>query len=399
LPIRKARTRRGLSQEALAHLIGRSAGWMLQVENGTADPLHSDLVNIAGVVGVQLSDIVANTMDDEGVLSPGPPAPAPYRAAADVLLDAERLHHVRQRPASIDGQVLDQVAALTRSYWQTYHTTDPTLLLPVVSAHVAQLRLLVDESMPTGVARRLRSLTADAASLVGWLALRLENRATSAIYWALAESLAGEADDQALRCFTLVSRSSLHSGTLRGEVGGDSTLAVAYVEAGSVPAPEVPPVQLAWTFSRRAEEYAGRGDAAAAQHDLDNAATYLGQVRGRPDGYFAAWNRAQLDGYRGSCATALGSRHAVIILESSLASTDSSLGSQRTAILANLGAAHARLGQVDDACHALANAITIAGRSNLAVSIRRVRGVRARLEQWSGAPSVRRLDEQIASLP
>ena len=87
------------------------------------------------------------------------------------------------------------------------------------------------------------------------------------------------------------------------------------------------------------------------------------------------------------------------ILEGSLASTGESLISQRTAILANLGAAHARLGHVDAACEALVEAFTVAGRSSLAVGIRRARGVRARLDPWAAVPAVRHLDELIASLP
>ncbi len=399
LRIRKARTRRGLSQESLAHRIGRSPGWMLQVENGSADPLHSDLVNIADVLGVELAAIVAERKDDEDVHPPHPSGLVPHRSASDVLLDVERLHHAWQRPASIDSAVLDQVALLIGWYWQRYHTTDPTLLLPVVAAHVAQLRPVTDESIPPGVARRLRSLTADAASLAGWLALRLENRTTSSIYWALAESLAADAEDRSLRSFTLVSRSSLYSSTLRGDVGGDNALALAYVEAGARLAPDPAPVQIAWVLARRAEEHAVRGAGQPAQRDLDDAARYLDRVQGEPSDYFAAWNRAQLDGYRGSCATALGSSDAVAILEGSLAGTDAALVSQRTAILANLGAAQARLGRIDEACNALADALMIAGRANLAVAIRRVRGVRLRLDPWSAAPPVRRLDELIASLP
>src|SRR5437660_717116 len=399
LRIRKARMRRDLSQEALAHLVGRSPGWMLQVENGSADPLHSDLVNIADVLDVDLSALVADKKDDQNAGPQPLPATPTRRPATDVLLDVERLHHARRRPGSVDGDLLDQLATLIGSHWQSYHTTDPTLLLPVVATQVAQLRPLADESMAPGTAHRLRVLTADAASLAGWLALRLEERATASIYWALAESLAADARDQVLRSFALVSRSSLYSSTLRGDLSGDNGLALAYVTAGAEAASDAGAVQVAWMLARRAEEHAVRGDTRAAHRDLGDAAECLGRAQGTPGGYFAAWDQAQLDGYRGSCATALGSPEAVAILEGSLASTDTSLISQRTAILANLGAAHARLGHVDAACEALVEAVTVAGRSSLAVAIRRARGVRARLDPWAAAPAVRHLDELIASLP
>ena len=48
--IRRFRTRLNLSQEAAAQRIGRSEGWLLQVENGRADPGYSDLLLLAPVL-------------------------------------------------------------------------------------------------------------------------------------------------------------------------------------------------------------------------------------------------------------------------------------------------------------------------------------------------------------
>jgi hypothetical protein len=280
-------------------------------------------------------------------------------------------------------------------YWRGYQTTNPSLLQPAVSAHVAQLWPLPDESLPEATGRRLRSLVAQAAALGGWLCLRLTNRSATAMYWSLAEALAIEAEDATLRRFALGCRSSLYSSTLRGGHGGDTILALALLDAAA--GSEVPSMQRAWTLARSAEEHAVSGDGDEAQRDLDAAGRYLSQVQHK-DGYFAAWDAGQLAGYRGSCAQALGWGEAIPLLEGSLAASAPSLISQRIAILTNLGAAHAQHEQVDAACAALTEALTIAGRTNLAVSIQRVRGVRAGLERWSAAPAVRHLDELIGSL-
>jgi transcriptional regulator with XRE-family HTH domain len=388
--IRKFRVERGLSQDFVAGRSAISTGWFLRIENGQVEPRFAHVVAIASALGVDLGQLVADESFDQ------PLQPSAGRGAAvEPTVDLERLHRARQRPATIDEPFLDHLESFLRWYWSAYHTTAPTLLLPPVAAHVTSLWPLVDETLGETIARALRSLIGNAASLAGWLALRLGNRASSSVYWSLAEALATEAEDQVLRRFALASRSSLYTNTLRGGEGGDPALALAFLDAAAGHDAGLPPIQRAWTFARRAEEHAARGDRDSVERDLDRAAGHLADVRDRPGGYFAAWDMAQLAGYRGSCATLLGGPEAIRLLEDSLAETNPALISQRTAVLANLGSAHTQLGHVDEACAALAEAVTIARSTDLAVSIERVRGIRLQLDRWSAATAVRRLDELI----
>jgi DNA-binding XRE family transcriptional regulator len=61
LRIRKFRSKLGISQEALGHLVGRSEGWVFQIEKGAAEPGYFDLVNLASVFDVD----VARLLKDE----------------------------------------------------------------------------------------------------------------------------------------------------------------------------------------------------------------------------------------------------------------------------------------------------------------------------------------------
>jgi transcriptional regulator with XRE-family HTH domain len=313
-------------------------------------------------------------------------------------VDWERLGAVADGVKVADEQYVADVEFVVGLYWQRYHAVAPRVLLPAVIGHVGELLRTVTRSHTSGYGRRLRSVAADAASLAGWLSLRVEDRTATAAFWALAEALATEAENDSLRRFALASRSSLYSRTLRGGLDGDTPLAQALLTSGLTGSDAaISPVQRAWMHARRGEEHASLGDAAAANRDLEASGQCLARVRERPEGFFAAWDEGQLAGYRGSCALALGSRDAIAVLAASLAGTDPSLISQRSAILTNLGAAHARLGQVDQACVAMADALTIAHRTGLALATRRVIGARRHLEGWSNAPCVRRLDELIAS--
>jgi transcriptional regulator with XRE-family HTH domain len=67
--IRTLRLRRGLTQARLAHLVGRSERWLLDVERGEVDPRFSDALALAGVLRVRLDDLAA----------PPPAAPAGRR--------------------------------------------------------------------------------------------------------------------------------------------------------------------------------------------------------------------------------------------------------------------------------------------------------------------------------
>jgi transcriptional regulator with XRE-family HTH domain len=56
--VRAYRTRRGLTQARLAHMVGRSERWLIGVEGGGVDPRVSDAVALAGVLCVGVDDLV-----------------------------------------------------------------------------------------------------------------------------------------------------------------------------------------------------------------------------------------------------------------------------------------------------------------------------------------------------
>ncbi len=311
LRIRRFRNRLKLSQEHVAHRIGRSEQWLLLVENGRADPTYSDLLKLAEVLEVKVEQLLTDEVEEQPH-----PYPSPHQQGINThppLLDADRIASVWQHPPTVDTPYLDELETLIAWYWQRYHTTAPTILIAPVSAHVAQLWPLLARSFPESIDRRLRSLIAQGASLAGWLTLRLTNRSATAMYWSLAETLATDAEDAVLGKFALASRSSLYTSTLYGGRGGDTTLALAFLDA-SAGTSSLPPIQMAWTMARRAEEHAACGDGDAAQRDLDASAAHLARAQGRSTGYFAVWDTAQLSGYRGSCAQALGSPQAAMPL-------------------------------------------------------------------------------------
>nr|WP_184080606.1 helix-turn-helix transcriptional regulator [Nocardiopsis mwathae] len=66
--IRRARRRRGLSQAALAGLVGRSESWLSQVERGKRDiDAHSVLTRMAHVLRLDITDLTGTEAPDSEV--------------------------------------------------------------------------------------------------------------------------------------------------------------------------------------------------------------------------------------------------------------------------------------------------------------------------------------------
>lgn len=62
--LRHLRRARGLTQAVLAHLVGRSPRWLMDVERGVVDPRMSDAARLAAALGVDLSDIARESVQD-----------------------------------------------------------------------------------------------------------------------------------------------------------------------------------------------------------------------------------------------------------------------------------------------------------------------------------------------
>jgi transcriptional regulator with XRE-family HTH domain len=74
--VRTYRLRRGLTQARLAHLIGRSERWLIDVERGGVDPRLSDALALASVLRVLVDDLVrASTASAERSGRPPPRPP------------------------------------------------------------------------------------------------------------------------------------------------------------------------------------------------------------------------------------------------------------------------------------------------------------------------------------
>ncbi|HEY4028093.1 MAG TPA: helix-turn-helix transcriptional regulator [Candidatus Dormibacteraeota bacterium] len=84
--VRTYRLRRGLTQARLAHLIGRSERWLIDVERGGVDPRLSDALALARVLCVLVDDLVHPSTTTAAPTGRPPPRPPEQRGWRSPLL-------------------------------------------------------------------------------------------------------------------------------------------------------------------------------------------------------------------------------------------------------------------------------------------------------------------------
>jgi transcriptional regulator with XRE-family HTH domain len=393
-----------MSQVAVAQRIGRSARWLLEVENGRADPTYGDLLGLADVLDVDVSE-----------LPPGqrPAAPAramPAAAALDRIdpslrhaIDDERLAFVQAHPHQVDGRSIDDLAALTRLYAGQAQSMAPGALFAAVAALMERLRGLLAGSQAAAVRQRLQALYAENATMAGRLAFWRDDRGQADSLLRLAGGLAAEVNERHLLAVVLAFRADLYSTVpYIGTVPNNTNVALAlFEEAAALDAPDTPPLLRAWVYGCRAEEYATIKRPLESDRDMErarNADAATGPVRGSDQVLDMscldiAAAAVGLTGFEGACSLALGrAREAREAFAAGLRE-QSSIGR-----LSGLAAAHALEGDIEPAAELLTLGLEEAIKRQLPTRRRRVEGVRAAfLSHASDHPAVQRLDERLRS--
>jgi transcriptional regulator with XRE-family HTH domain len=312
--------------------------------------------------------------------------------------DAERLAYALLNLRH-DPRLVADLEALTESYGAAVWRKGPGELLPTLRGHLVMLRRLLIGATPPADARLLAaaSHTALLLSRLEWE--RQEDRTEAEHHWQLAERLARMARAADLQAAAMIQSASPLSGVPHWSDGVHVQDAIAVLTEALDLIPADHHHLRLWGYVRRAQERARIGQGRDSDRDLDSAARELA-AGGAGTGFHIAWDQARLDGYRGGCAVWLGrSRGAIDILERSLWGTPPAFVSQRAAVLADLGAAHACAHEVDAACEWLTESLTLSHRAGLAEKVQRIVGVRVHyLNDHVHEPAVQRLDEQILAV-
>jgi transcriptional regulator with XRE-family HTH domain len=379
-----------MSQVILAQRVGRSEGWLVQVENGRADPGYGDLIEIADVLKVDISELAPGQRANapSGRSRPSlsdlthPLALDQVEGSLGGLIDEERLTFAQAYPHHVDHKSIDDLAALTRLYASQAQAITPGALMAGVAALMQRVRALLAGSQPAAVRQRLKALYAENATMAGRLAFWSDDRGQAEHLLKFAGSLAAEVNEPHLLAVVLAFRGDLYSTVpYIGTVPNNTNVALAlFEEAIGLDAPDTPPLLRSWVYGCRAEEYATLKRPLESDRDIERA--YAAQAAAGPvlgadrvldmSTLDIAAAAAGLTGFEGACALALGRAKAAREAFAAGLKEQSSIGR-----LSGLAAAHALEGDIEPAVRLLTLGLEEAIKRQLPTRRRRVEGVRA----------------------
>ncbi|GIH11807.1 hypothetical protein Rhe02_98740 [Rhizocola hellebori] len=231
-------------------------------------------------------------------------------------------------------------------------------LLKQTQQHVVQLSDLLAFSMRGETRRLLGIATAEAAALAGWQALDLGDTAESWKLHEVAKSAARDAGNAAVLAHVSAQQAYALLDAEKTAEAVECMRAARRQAQGQVPA-----LLESWLWAAEAEALAALGDAKAARHALDQAASKLQAEAPNADMPFIFLDATHLGRWRGHCLARLGAAEAVEELTASLDRMDSSFARAVAGLRTDLAMAHAVRGEHDEARHQAGLALELANQT------------------------------------
>lgn len=379
--LRAHRTERGWSQERLARELRRLAqqqGLRLpdvgvlkpqisRWENGRKDPSDIYRPLLRRLFGASDRALGFREPRDEGAASE---SLLVVRGAASATLAA-----ALSRARRVDDDVLAELQTMVDSYRRLDRRFGAGVTSVGLRSLLAQATDLANHSVHPNQQRHIARIAADAATLLGWLALDSDRPQEAWEYFRQGAQSAAEAGDAALRSFALAESAyvQVHLGRHRDAI---ALLDRADSEGGQ----SLPPRLRTWLHAARAEISAAAGDLQNARRALDHAHDVPGsEEQEQPIPYVGYLDEAHLTRWAGSILATAGQPDAVETLTRALAVADPTFVRARAGLLVDLAVAHVFAGDLDAACAAAAEAAQLATETGSIRHRRRLQRLRSAL--------------------
>jgi len=302
----------------------------------------------------------------------------------------EQLSVALKRAGMVDPAVVERLEATTAGLYRSEEQVPARELIGDVTQHLRRLVQLLQGS-PGSMRQRLTRSAGETAALAGWLSFELDDTAATHGYYDAALDAAKQIDDRPLCAWVLGMMS------FRPRALGDQRTTLALVrDAQRAGGRSTTATTRAWLAGLEAEAHASMGDARATRAALARADSAF--TKAEPDAdpsWIGFFDRGRLDGMKVSSLMRIEPSAAQALSREALASLQPSMTKKRSIVLADLASAHARQGEVDEACRLAGLALAIVAQTQSTVGLTRVHELRARLDQWKDTRPVRQLDEQL----
>jgi transcriptional regulator with XRE-family HTH domain len=312
---------------------------------------------------------------------------------AGMTVDTERLLH-----RSLDEELIRNWQERVKNLAAARSLQPPRELLPEIETFLLTLERRVQEGSGSDPLRkRLLSITASTSAVAAWVSLMAERRPETRAYLDQGEALAREIGDSDLLILLLMLRADHLSAVLAGGEGGYPEQARRCLdEAMSLASPSTPLPIAVPAYLRAAEEAAFIGREDETLRLLDQGGELVERSRIREHPLRHAWQETGVAAHSGSAFQLLGRAREAI---EALGPIKSPFPCHRPILAADLAAAHAQAGEIEEACRLLTEALVEAIGHGHIEAAGRIQGVRRRcLADRGDEQAVRDLDEVIASI-
>lgn len=322
-------------------------------------------------------------------------------AALTPLGDLERIAATVSATGRVDSKLVADHEDLGDTLGRLHRTARSDALIGLACHHADTLLGLLERPMSTMDRRRLDVVAVGSCAQAGLLSFSSRARTTARRYFALAQSVAGDSGNEALRAQALVVTSELYSPIPQGGRGGNVRRAVELLSEAAERAQPADPPTRQWVHRRLAMELAAAGDERGfhtnmEQADLAQDAVEESECRGFLQRYSLSEGQ-ETGASRGLGLVLLAQPEAAIeFLFTALAVTPPGWDKWKVARLSDTAAAFVLLKAPEAACRRLSDALVLAVAVDYKVGVERVRGVRACFPaEWPQLACVRELDERL----
>jgi tetratricopeptide (TPR) repeat protein len=309
--------------------------------------------------------------------------------------ELDRFSLAVERPTRVDRATVQHLEAVTATHRQLYHHLSSLELVDPVTGHLRGVTRLLRGAQHRLLRRRLAAIAGETAGHAAWLFHDLGDQKLTERYYAKAAIATRKAGDPALDAYVTGFKSLVRASD------GEPTTALALARAArQAGARSGTATTRAWLASLEAQALAGLHDTKACFVALRQAETAIGQARPEEDPpWMYSFDEGRLAALAGSCYRQLGKLTAAErTLQEALEALDASRTRRRSEALLELAVVQLEKEDIDQACRFATQSYAAAVVAGSVLGQRRVGAFRSRLDRWSDAEAVRRLDEQLAGL-
>lgn len=302
----------------------------------------------------------------------------------------------QRRPAHPTPELAASVHELADQYQALYHSTEPSVLMVPVVAHLETVRDVLRENITPAMRRRFMANQARVAMLAGRISFfDMSDSMGARGYYNLALEAACEAGDH-LQAAAALGHTAFIPAADHGYAAALDYLRGAASHVSRQPHGPV----SSWLAAIESEMHTNAGSSTAALKAIDRARDDLHAPSLAADlPWFDYYDSIRLDGFAGYTSLRAGRfDESRATLSNALDQLPRDAVKQRAVFLCDLATVHLHDGDLDKACLAAVEAAEQLRQTGYATGSGRLQELRTSVSPWNATPAVRMLDEQLAQI-